>query len=83
MEINVSILTSILSIWLLLDIIALDLISRRKNGMNDLFDLFESIKEFKSYWTKIFTIYWLLIMLPTTIPASIYKIIKKNKDGNE
>lgn len=83
MEINVSILTSILSIWLLLDIIALDLISRRKNGMNDLFDLFESIKEFKSYWTKIFTIYWLLLMLPTTIPASIYKIIKKNKDGNE
>lgn len=83
MEINVSILTSILSIWLLLDIIALDLISRRKNGMNDLFDLFESIKEFKSFWTKIFTIYWLLIMLPTTIPASIYKIIKKNKDGNE
>ena len=83
MEINVSILTSILSIWLLLDIIALDLISRRKNGMNDLFDLFESIKEFKSFWTKIFTIYWLLLMLPTTIPASIYKIIKKNKDGNE
>ena len=82
MEINVSILTSILSIWLLLDIIALDLISRRKNGMNDLFELFESIKEFKSYWTKIFTIYWLLLMLPTTIPASIYKIIKKNKDGN-
>lgn len=82
MEINVSIITSILSIWLLLDIIALDLISRRKNGMNDLFELFESIKEFKSYWTKIFTIYWLLLMLPTTIPASIYKIIKKNKDGN-
>lgn len=83
MEINGNLITSILCMWLLLDIIALDLISRRKNGMNDLFDLFDSIKQFKSIWTKIFTIYWLLIMLPTTIPASIYKIINKNKDGNE
>lgn len=80
MEINVNVLTTIIGIWLILDVIALELISRRKNGMNDLYDLYDDINHLQSIWSKIIVVYWFLIMLPTTIPASIYKIIKKNKN---
>jgi len=67
-------------IWLLLDIVALELISRRKNGMNDIWDLYDEWGRLNSFISKAFVILHLMTMLPLTIPVSIYKIIKKNKD---
>jgi len=67
-------------IWLLLDFVALDLISRRKNGMNDIWDLYEEWGRLNSFISKAFVILHFIVILPLTIPASIYKIFKKNKD---
>jgi len=67
-------------IWLLLDIIALELISHRKNGMNDIWDLYEDWGRLNSFISKAIVILHLMAMLPITIPVSIYKILKKNKD---
>jgi hypothetical protein len=67
-------------IWLLLDIVALELISRRKNGMNDIWDLYEDWGRLHSFISKAIVIIHLILMLPITIPVSIYKILKKNKD---
>jgi hypothetical protein len=67
-------------IWLLLDILALELISRRKNGMNDIWDLYEDWGRLNSFISKAIVILHLMAMLPITIPVSIYKIFKKNKD---
>jgi putative heme iron utilization protein len=64
----------------LLDIIALELISHRKNGMNDIWDLYEDWGRLNSFISKAIVILHLMAMLPITIPVSIYKILKKNKD---
>jgi hypothetical protein len=70
----------ILCLWLFLDIVALELISRRKNGMNDIWDLYDEIRRLNTFATKTFVVLHLMVMLPLTIPVSIYKILKKNKD---
>jgi len=73
-------LLSICGIWLILDVIALELISRRKNGIEDICDLYEDVKRLYSMASKIYVIFHLILLLPFTIPASIYKIIKQKKN---
>jgi len=73
-------ITTILGIWLILDVVALELISRRKSGMNDLYDVYENWNMLESIVTKVYVIFHLLLFLPFTIPASIYKIIKDKKN---
>jgi hypothetical protein len=73
-------LLTIWGVWLILDVIAMELISRRKNGMNDIYDLYDDWGKLQSVATKIYVIFHLMLFLPFTIPASIYKIIKKKKD---
>jgi hypothetical protein len=70
----------ILCLWLLFDIVALELISRRKNGMNDIWDLYDEWGRLNSFISKAFVILHLMVMLPLTIPVSIYKLLKKNKE---
>jgi hypothetical protein len=67
-------------LWIILDFVGLELISRKKNGMNDLYDLYVQWDEMKYLIFKVLTIVWLIMVLPITIPASIIKIIKQNKD---
>lgn len=69
----------IFCLWLFLDIVALELISRRKNGMADIWEMYSEWKNITYIGFKILTIVYLIGMLPLTIPASIFKIIKKNK----
>lgn len=73
-------ITTILGIWLILDVVALELISRRKSGMNDLYDVYDNWNMLESIVTKVYVIFHLLLFLPFTIPASIYKIIKDKKN---
>ena len=69
-------------IWITLDIMAMELISRRKNGMNDIYDLYEDWLKLQTIAMKFYVIFHLMLFLPFTIPTSIYKIIKEKKDGN-
>ena len=75
-------LLTISVLWLLLDIVALEIISRTKNGMNDIYDLYAQLKDLNLIASKIYVILHLMLFLPFTIPVSIYKIIKENKNGN-
>lgn len=70
----------LLIIWLCADIIAIDLLSRRDNGVNDLLDLYDDFKKLKTVWAKIYVVIHLFIFLPLTIAPSIFKLIKKNKN---
>jgi hypothetical protein len=73
-------LLTIWGVWLILDVIAMELISRRKNGMNDIYDLYDDWGKLQSIATKMYVIFHLMLFLPFTIPASIYKIIKEKKN---
>lgn len=73
-------LSTFIGLWLIFDVIALELISRRKNGMNDIYDLYADWGKLQSVATKIYVIFHLMLFLPLTIPASIYKIIKQKND---
>lgn len=66
-------------LYLLLDLVALDLISRRKNGVRYLWETYSDWKDLKYVFFKVFAVFYLLFLLPFTIPSSIYKLIKKNK----
>lgn len=70
----------IIWLWLFLVPISLELISRKKNGMNDIYDLYNEWGKLNTFWSKAFVIVYLMVMLPFTIPISVYKILKKNKN---
>jgi hypothetical protein len=60
-------LLTIWAIWLILDIIAMELISHRKNGMNDIYELYDSWRELHSFASKIYVAFHLMLFLPFTI----------------
>lgn len=70
----------IFCIWLLLVIVALELISRRKNGMADIWEMYNDWKSLTFIGFKVLTIIYLIAMLPLTIPSSIYKLIKNKRN---
>lgn len=70
-----------INIWIILDLVALDLISRRKNGMVLIWEMYEDWKKLDYFLFKVFTVVYLFFMLPLTIPSSVYKLIKKRNNG--
>ena len=70
----------LMSVWLILFIVAIDLYTRRPNGSEVLLDAYDEMIS-SSWWLQIISIIYWYIAIPLTIPKSLYIIlIKTNKD---